>query len=101
MNRSERPGEDLVESKYGRIQDLSAEMSVLGAIILENDSFQLIPEVTAEDFSDPRNSKLFSIMDAMLKAGVSVDLVTLKAELGRLGVLDLCGGMQYVASLID
>src|ERR687898_293231 len=82
--------------------NLEAERSVLGAILLHNDAFNLAAEVI--DSSDSCRGALRRIFDKMVKLverGEAIDLVTLKEELGRSGEIDEVGGPAYIAALVD
>jgi replicative DNA helicase len=83
--------------------DLTAERSVLGAILVH-------PEVAydaAADVLEPTHffraahGAIFKAMSAMVDKGMIIDLVTLRSELQRVGMLDEVGGPAYIASLGD
>src|SRR6201997_3771387 len=82
--------------------NLEAERSVLGAILLHNDAFNLAAEVIdAGDFFRDAHRRIFDKMVKLVERGDAVDLVTLKDELGRAGELDEVGGPAYIAALVD
>src|SRR5689334_3612387 len=82
--------------------NLEAERSVLGAILLHNDAFNLAAEVIdAQDFFRDAHRRIFDKMVALAERGDAIDLVTLKEELGRSGDLDDIGGPAYIAALVD
>ena len=82
--------------------NLEAERSVLGAILLHNDAFNLAVEVIkAEDFYRDAHRRIFGKMEKLGERGDAIDLVTLKEELGRSGDLDEVGGPAYIAALVD
>jgi replicative DNA helicase len=82
--------------------NLEAERSVLGAILLHNDAFNLAAEVLdASDFFRDAHRRIFDKMVKLVERGDAVDLVTLKEELGRAGELDEVGGPAYIAALVD
>jgi replicative DNA helicase len=82
--------------------NLEAERSVLGAILLHNDAFNLAAEVVdAADFFRDAHRRIFDKMVALAERGHAIDLVTLKEELGRSGELDEVGGPAYIAALVD
>src|SRR5690349_21141283 len=82
--------------------NLEAERSVLGAILLHNDAFNLAAEVIdAQDFFRDAHRRIFDKMVRLVERGDAIDLVTLKEELGRAGELDEVGGPAYITSLVD
>src|ERR671929_705404 len=82
--------------------NLEAERSVLGAILLHNDAFNLAAEVIdAGDFFRDAHRRIFDRMVSLAERGAAIDLVTLKEELGRSGDLEEVGGPAYIAALVD
>src|SRR5581483_4109929 len=82
--------------------NLEAERSVLGAILLHNEAFNLAAEVIdATDFFRDAHRRIFEKMVNLNERGHAIDLVTLKEELGRSGDLDDVGGPAYIAALVD
>jgi replicative DNA helicase len=82
--------------------NLEAERSVLGAILVHNDAYNLAVQVIAPgDFYRDAHRRIFEKMIALNERGHAIDFVTLKEELARSGELDEVGGPAYVASLAD
>src|SRR5580693_7408782 len=82
--------------------NLEAERSVLGAILLHNDAFNLAAEVVdSHDFFRDAHRRIFDKMVKLVERGDAVDLVTLKDELGKSGELDEVGGPAYITALVD
>jgi len=82
--------------------NLEAERSVLGAILLHNDAFNLAAEVIdAADFFRDAHRRIFDKMVKLVERGDAIDLVTLKEELGRSGDLEEVGGPAYITALVD
>jgi replicative DNA helicase len=82
--------------------NLEAERSVLGAILLHNDAFNLAAEVIdAGDFFRDAHRRIFDKMVKLAERGHAIDLVTLKDELGRAGEIEEVGGPAYIAALVD
>jgi replicative DNA helicase len=82
-------------------QDIDAEMSVLGAMLLGN---ALAAEdgahsLKVEDFYRPAHGRIFAAMRRLIAEGNPVDVVTLKDELNREGILDSVGGIGYLVTL--
>jgi len=82
--------------------NLEAERSVLGAILVHNDAFNLAAQIVdSRDFYREAHRRIFDRMIALSERREAIDFVTLKEELSRGGDLDDVGGPAYVASLAD
>src|SRR5438477_5458091 len=82
--------------------NLEAERSVLGAVLLHNDAFNLAAEVVdSNDFYRDAHRRIFDKMVKLSERGDAIDLVTLKEELGRSGDLEDVGGPAYITALVD
>jgi replicative DNA helicase len=82
--------------------NLEAERSVLGAILLHNDAFNLAAEmIDSRDFFRDAHRRIFDKMVALAERGDAIDLVTLKEELSRAGEIEEVGGPAYIAALVD
>jgi replicative DNA helicase len=83
-------------------QNLEAESSVLGGILLENDAINLVLElVRPEDFYRESHRKILRAMIELSDRSEPVDLITLSDYLKNRGELDAVGGTAYLASLAD
>ncbi len=92
---------DLITEK-GLPHSLEAERSVLGAIILENESiYQILDALSGEDFYAENHRILYERSVNLTTATRSIDLVILRDELTKTGELDQIGGLSYLVSLID
>jgi replicative DNA helicase len=81
---------------------LDAERSVLGAILVHNDAFNLAAQVLdGRDFYRDAHRRIFDRMVALSERRDAIDLITLKEELSRAGELDEVGGPAYIAALAD
>src|SRR6187455_1688259 len=82
--------------------NLEAERSVLGAILVHNDAFNLAAQVIdSGDFYRDAHRRIFDCMVALNERNDAIDFVTLKDELSKGGQIDAVGGPAYVASLSD
>jgi replicative DNA helicase len=82
--------------------NLDAERSVLGAILLDNNALNAaIENLHAEDFFLDQHRRVFTQMIALSEAQQAIDLITLTEELHRRGDLEASGGAPYLASLAD
>ncbi len=83
-------------------QNIEAEMSVLGGILLENEALNKALEmITPDDFYRDSHRKVFSAIIALSERSEPVDLVTLTGELQKAGGMDQVGGTSYLATLVD
>src|SRR3979490_2860053 len=82
--------------------NLEAERSVLGAVLLHNDAFNLAAEVIdSSDFFRDAHRRIFEKMIKLSARGAAIDLVTLKEELSRSSELAEVGGPAYITALVD
>lgn len=91
-------------NREGRVppQDLEAEKSLLGAILLSDQSFpDLLSTVRAEDFYDPRHVTIFQGMTDLYEKHRPIDLMTLTSELKTKGNLKSIGGSPYLTELTN
>ena len=83
-------------------QNIEAEQSVLGGILLEPEALSRILEVLQEDdFYREGHRKIFSAMVALYQKGTPVDLITLTESLLTRQNLEGIGGASYLTSLAD
>mgnify|MGYP001223008233 CR=1 FL=1 len=83
-------------------QNLEAEMSVLGGVLLENEALnRALEHLTAADFYRESHRKIFNGLVALSDKNEPADLVTLTAILKDRGELDDVGGSSYLATLVD
>ena len=82
--------------------NLEAERSVLGAVLIDNDTFNVAAAIIdAKSFFRDAHRRIFERMSELSERSQPIDLVTLKEELERAGELDEVGGPAYIASLVD
>lgn len=81
-------------------QNIEAEQSVLGAILLENDAFlKTIEILSAEDFYRESHRKIFNAMSELSNKNEAIDLITVTELLKRNNELDAVGGATYLSGL--
>ena len=80
-----------------------AEQAVLGSILLDNDTIDAALEyLRADDFYSNSNKKVFeSILNLHSLGQQKADIITVVAELRRMGELEAAGGPSYIASLTN
>ncbi|MDO8446331.1 MAG: replicative DNA helicase [Deltaproteobacteria bacterium] len=83
-------------------QNLEAEQSILGGILIDNEAINTVLEIlTPEDFYRESHKKIFDCMIDLSEKGHPADLITLTDLLKKKDVLDEVGGVSYVAYLVD
>jgi replicative DNA helicase len=83
-------------------QNLDAERSVLGAILLDNHALNAaIEKLKPEDFFLDQHRRIFNQMIELGETQQGIDLVTLSDQLHRRGELEAAGGAAYLAQLVD
>jgi replicative DNA helicase len=81
-------------------QSLDAEKSLLGAVLIDDETLADITEhVTAKDFYDKRHGLVFGAMMRLYEKHKPVDLLTLTDELKRKKELETIGGSAYLTEL--
>lgn len=84
----------------GPPQDIDAEMSVLGGMLLAKDAVADAAEVVGrKDFYRPNHEDIFVAIMALYMRNEPADAVTVCAELARSGDLERVGGASYVHNL--
>ena len=83
-------------------QNLEAEQSVLGSILLDNDVYaQIEGTITPEHFYKESHRKIFRAFERLFRRGEPMDLVTLTEELRQTGELEAIGSVPYLIGLAD
>ncbi len=79
---------------------IEAEQSVLGGLMLDNNTWDTVSEVLLEDqFYRPTHRMIFRTMQKLIDDGRPIDVVTLSEELDRTAELEQAGGLEYLVSL--
>jgi replicative DNA helicase len=83
-------------------QDIAAEQSVLGGMMLSKDAIaDVIEVVRPNDFYRPAHQLVYDAILDLYSRGEPADAVTVSAELVRSGQLNRVGGAQYLHTLIS
>ena len=81
-------------------QNLEAEQSVLGSMLLDRDAIARVVEaLRPEDFYRDLHRTIFTAMLELFERGEPVDLITVTNKLAGAGKLEDVGGATYLASL--
>jgi replicative DNA helicase len=83
-------------------QNIEAEQSVLGGILIENSALNRVLEIlTHEDFYRDSHQRIFQALVDLSEKNEPADIITLTNRLKTNNLLDDVGGPSYLASLID
>lgn len=101
MAQSKRPNPSQNIAKIPP-QNLDAEMSLLGAILIDEEVLADISDkLNAQDFYDKRHALIFEAMIRLYERHRPVDLLTLSDQLTKKGELDIIGGSAYLTELTN
>lgn len=79
---------------------IEAEQSVLGGLLLDNNTWDIASEVVMEEqFYRHDHRLIFRIIQKLINQQQPVDVITLSEELDRTGDLDKAGGLDYLVEL--
>ena len=82
-------------------QDLHAEQSVLGAMLLSKDAVaDVVEQLSSGDFYRPAHQCVYDAVLDLYARGEPADAVTVAGELDRRGLLRRIGGAPYLHTLI-
>ncbi len=90
--------------KEGKIppQNLDAEQSILGAILIDEDTLSNVAQkIKSDDFYDDKHKLIFESMLRLFEKHVPVDLLTLTDDLKARKKLEKVGGSAYLAELTN
>ncbi len=83
-------------------QDLHAEQSVLGSMLINKDAIaDCLEAVKAHDFYRPAHELIFDAVLDLFGRGEPADAITVADELGKRGDLTRVGGQAYLHQLIQ
>ena len=82
-------------------QNIEAEQSVLGSILLDNNALTTALELlVSDDFYKDSHRRIFFAMSELFDKSEPIDIITLSDYLKIKGDLETVGGSQYLASLV-
>lgn len=83
-------------------QNIEAEMSVLGSMLMSSDAVcRCIELINPESFYREAHGKIFSAMQELFGRDEAIDLITITEQLRRDRNLESVGGSSYATSLVD
>lgn len=93
---------DVKRVTRGMPNNIDAEASVLGSILIDNDAANtLVPMLKASDFYLAQNTIIFSAMRELQTEGKPIDTVTVSDRLELKGQLDEVGSIAYLSELAE
>ena len=101
-NPSRRTNNDIQEFERTPPQDLAAEQSVLGGMLLSKDAIADVIEILrSNDFYRPAHEIIYESIIELYGHGEPVDPVTVSAELTKRGEIAKVGGAPYLHTLLS
>ncbi|QNH55424.1 replicative DNA helicase [Selenomonas timonae] len=88
----------------GRVppQNIEAELSVLGAMMLKKEAVtQAIELLRSDEFYRQAHRVVFEAMESLVREGEPVDIVTVTESLRKSGLLEQVGGITFLANLTN
>jgi replicative DNA helicase len=83
-------------------QNLEAEQTVLGAIMLENSAlYKTVEILKPEDFYRESHRKIYKGMLSLMEKNDPIDLITMSDYLRKNNELEAVGGASYLSSLVN
>ncbi len=83
-------------------QNVEAEQSVLGSILLDNNALlRVLENVTPEDFYKREHRIIFSAMLELFQRGQPIDLITVSDLLSQREEIEAIGGTEYLMELTE
>ena len=100
--RTTSPMLEEIAIEKGLPQNLDAERSVLGAILLDPASLaSVFPILKEDDFFPDTHRRIYRSMTDLAQRSAEIDVLTLKEDLDRSGSIEKAGGVAYLSSLLD
>jgi replicative DNA helicase len=83
-------------------QNLEAEASLLGAILIDSDAVvKVADKLSPDDFFDPRHKRIYEAVTQLYEKRKPIDVLTLSDQLKSSEYLDSIGGPGYLAELTN
>ena len=102
MSVIELPGSTSREVDRTPPQDINAEQSVLGGMMLSKDAIaDVVEALHGGDFYRPAHQTIFEVVLDLYGRGEPADAVTVAAELTKRGEIARVGGAPYLHTLIS
>ena len=80
-------------------QNLEAEQTVLGSILVSNEIYDEITDINEDSFYNPINKKIYKIIHDLMQKGLLANPITLKNFFSNESELNDIGGSEYLVKL--
>jgi replicative DNA helicase len=82
--------------------NIDAEMSILGAVLIDSDAIvKIADKIAADDFYEPTHKHIYEAVTSLYEARKPIDVLTLSEKLKSTGMLDVIGGAVYLTELTN
>lgn len=83
-------------------QNIEAEASLLGAILIDSDAIVKVADIVrADDFYDERHARIYEATMQLYEKHSPIDVLTLSDQLRSTGMIDIVGGAGYLSELTN
>lgn len=83
-------------------QNLEAEQSILGSIMLDKEAWDLVSDlIRADDFYKPAHQKIFTAIFSLQQTSQPIDIITVSNALMSSGDLESIGGTNYLVDILN
>lgn len=83
-------------------QNIDAEASMLGAVLIDSDAIVRIADaVQIDDFYNERHQRIYEAIKKLYEKHRPIDVLTLSNQLKEDGLLDVVGGASYLTELTN
>jgi replicative DNA helicase len=100
--KNAKRGKPQFSGKHEQPQNLEAEASLLGAILIDSDALVKIADaISYDDFFDTRHQRIYEAITQLYERRSPIDVLTLADQLKNNAYLDLVGGASYLTELTN
>jgi len=83
-------------------QNLEAEQSLLGGLLVDPDSINKIVDIVSpDDFYKNAHSKIYEVMLDLYEKNEPIDIITVSSGAKDKGIIETVGGITYLNTLVD
>ena len=90
------------QGRHAPPQNIEAEASLLGAILIDADALiKIADSISPNSFFDPRHQRIYEAVVQLYELRSPIDVLTLADQLKNSGFLDMVGGPAYLTELTN
>ncbi len=83
-------------------QNLEAEQSLLGGLLVDADSINKVADIVgSDDFYREAHSRIYEVMLDLYDRNEPIDLITVSGTAKDKGIIEKIGGVTYLSTLVD